>query len=308
MEAEGEILVFVIIIIAVIGAGYLTFQYFASEDDPEINDTITSPVNDSPQDPPPAPEPEPPTPDQFNTSIPHWDHMPLTYRIVNKHLCEGAPIEKFEEALNIITESTNDKITFNESFSDSDITVNCVDKSWILSNISATCKNVSMYPAALPLDGREFLDDNEYLISTTVIYTNETDQIYRICSINKNSHSTVNWTVLEGPQVTISDSVITSAQLMIYKAGTSQLCTDFPSFEVYDLLKTLALSDTEFPPFDEYYGWHEKYSSRFADIMFPYTRCALKKSIQPKYSDCLEAVYSLDSTDAGSACDEVEFE
>ena len=63
--------------------------------------------------------------DSFYTEEPHWSHMPLTYKYLNKTKCYSVRIERIESAFRLIENFTNNEIRFEENESEGDIILNC---------------------------------------------------------------------------------------------------------------------------------------------------------------------------------------
>lgn len=299
MELEFEIVMFVVIFIAVTGAFYY-FVIYAPEapEQPGVpgessgnasqgNGTLAG--NETGNDTELAGN-------FYDVEELHWEHMPLTYRIEgNRTDCEGLPILQMEKAFKAIETATNKLVSFKEVEDNgtADVTVRCVDRKALLDGLNHTCKEVVLYYETIQFGGEEVLDDSDYLTKVSLIKKNDTDYVYRVCYIDKDKASGVDWALLGEAKPFVVGGVIKNATKTIYTANSAwPYCTNFPAREVHDILHLLGFGHSAVPVFDNYYGWYFKDIRYFKDIMFPYTYCPYKTEITASYADCLKYVYS----------------
>lgn len=240
----------------------------------------------------------------------HWNHMPITYRILNRTGCEGQPIDNLENVFRTIEGASDSKVDFLEVNFSQDITISCIDKTGLLGEINKsqiTCKNITLYSDGVQITGEETLASNHYLIETTLAAKNGTDNIYMVCYVDKNSvHLSMDWKYLEEARIVKNGEVIESVEMSLFKAdGGWKECSGFPALGAHDALHALGFAHSDKPYFDPYFGWHQKYVINFRDTMFPYSHCVYKTKLDKKYGDCLTYIYS---NGAEGKCEDVNFQ
>jgi hypothetical protein len=332
MEIEGEILGFVIIFL-VICAGFYFFivrdegdsqenaanlpdqgnsanagadqgnqQGQADDDSTNANSTVNNQTNDTDSNI-----------DFEDIEELHWNHMPLTYKIINNGSeCEGVSIVKLKEAFEVIAVASNHKVNFTEAGENqsADINISCVDRAELLDELEGneTCKDVVLDYRSVQFSGYEVLTDDDYVVSLNIISRNDSSNTYTLCYVNKNSVSvSFDWNLLGEARIEKDGEIIKSARKTIYTVDSEYpYCTDFPAKEVHDIMHLLGFAHIETPVFDDYYGWFFKDFRYFKDVMFPYPYCAYITELNDNYANCLEYIYS--NGQSGSGCAAVNFE
>jgi hypothetical protein len=242
----------------------------------------------------------------------HWDHMPLTYRIVNNaSKCEGIPIIKMKEAFEIISRASEYRINFTEARENqtADINITCVDLPSLLVEMKddEKCEEVDLDYRSVQFSGYEVLTEDDYVTSLDIVARNDTTNTYKLCYVNKNAASvSFDWALLGEAKPEIKDGIVVGAKKTIYTIDSEySYCTNFPAKEVHDVMHILGFVHTETPVFDDYYGWFFKDLRYFKDMMFPYPYCAYITELNQNYADCLKYIYS-DGT-VGEGCLAVNF-
>lgn len=75
----------------------------------------------------------------------HWNHMPLKYSFENKEQCYPIRLDNTYEAIKIIEEKTNNKVSFEENNLNPDIIFNCSKSSKIDIDGSSTLGEATVY-------------------------------------------------------------------------------------------------------------------------------------------------------------------
>jgi len=297
------IFLFVIVLIFVVFISYLLFFYgkdsissveenlpvneeilakesedVATENETENNDTVTEKIEEEKKE------------ETVNSSIVHWGHMPLTYMIINRSSCDNSSVEKLENAMDIIKDSTNSVVSFE--FNDSsyvDIEIICYEGDDILNETGMVCKNHTFDYEKRHIQPVEenLIDKTDFVISIDSVVRNDTDTVYQICFVNDGK--TKNFLKEESHKV--DGDLITEAYINIYNSGGIwNSCSEPPVTEIHKLLHSFGIGHSEIPKFEPLFGWVNLYD--LGDVMFPYKYCKYQKQIDEKYSKCLESIYS----------------
>jgi len=268
---------------------------------------------------------------QKEINLPHWDHMPLTYTITDNADCEGLQINKMIEAFSILENRTS-YIKFSQiNGPDADISVRCIDVGEIKKDFQEEIERLKKEK----LNCRELYYNYEkdsistfeegVLNSSEEIFVNASKHyirdpkrtVWKVCYINISDVSSENiqnygiedWrdisrNILGDARPEIEEGIITKGQINLYKPKFGwSVCTDFPVKEVHELLHLFAFDHVEEPEWNPLIGYVDTEPTR--DILFPYSDCTVQKTIQEKYTSCLDYIYS--GGKVGSCSDEVNF-
>ncbi|MFH1290222.1 MAG: hypothetical protein ABIH92_02320 [Nanoarchaeota archaeon] len=311
MELEGEILGFVIIFIA-ITVGFYFFVMNGNGNGQDNGDAVpdTPPVEPPPSDdgsddggddnvPPEENETE--SVDNFSMAEEiHWMHMPLTYLIVNRSLCEGLPLQKMEEAFEIINEDTDDVVSFVETFEETDerdITILCVDPEYLIDRIEneSVCEDFEFdhYKSYFDPLRDEVVDESDYVVEYRLESKNVTVTVYEVCYVEGDGAAGPDLKMLREEMPNIEENAIVNATLKLYMPGRGiNSCADFPTREAHQILHALGFAHGDEPPFDDYYGWSQvDMTPYFQNIMFRDISCVNQRDIDSDYFSCLKRIY-----------------
>ncbi|MBD3252519.1 hypothetical protein GF386_02205 [Candidatus Pacearchaeota archaeon] len=241
----------------------------------------------------------------YKVRYPHWDHMPITYKVINPEKCDGRDIEEVKKAFKILENATEGLITFEETEKIPDFELKCVGVGIPkeLEDVEE-CKNIQYnYYKESPNFYKEGYISRftQKLISSKLIERNENKTTYEICYEYGNYNPMT--LVTDEVMPIISKNVIKKAHVNLYLYGGGSRCTVFPTREVHEVLHgfgfahsltneeaariNFALSSGIYSeiPFGE--------AIEIArDNMYPYFNCAHQLDLDEKYITCLKKIYS----------------
>ncbi len=227
----------------------------------------------------------------INVTQLHWNHMPLTYKILNESLCTGIPIDELNNAMKLIESSSNNTIKFVKNNISADITISCYDLDDVLNKSTVICKNFSVEwkKNAFNAKKENYIPNSSFVLSETQIVRNDTLTTYQACYVDSNLANGA----LDESKIITEGNIITNATMNIYVFGDDYTrCSDFPNKEVHQLLHTLGLDHSEEPRFHNVFGWGVINFRYEEDVMFQYFSCIHQKDIQLKYDECLQYIYT----------------
>lgn len=231
--------------------------------------------------------------------IKHYDHMPLSYVVVNKNQCSQYSLNQLSWAMNIITNASNNLITFEESDDKygSDIMVTCIDFQGEFAKLPLLCKNLTFegYKDSLKNNETQLDPANELLVKVHGIQSNDNGSIFEVCYKN------INGSALENIPVNLLDAVglgwnewegdIISHGYVYLNQGTVIRCVDLPEVELHELLHAFSFAHNY--EIDELEHMSDTRAGLAEmDIMSPYVKCALQHKLDDKYAACLQYIYS----------------
>ena len=226
----------------------------------------------------------------LNISEIHWNHMPLTYMIINESLCAGKPIETLKKAMGFVEEASNNTIKFKiNSTNNADIIISCYNLKDVLNKTGITCKNFSVEWNKRDFNAKKegYIDNSSYVVSEIEIVRNDSLTTYQACYANsKNANG-----ALDEAKIIIKGNLITNGTMNLYGDDLNS-CSKLPNVETHQLLHLLGFAHSEEPRFHNIFGWGVTNFHYLEDIMFQYYSCAFQKKIQLKYGSCLQYIYS----------------
>jgi hypothetical protein len=243
--------------------------------------------------------------DFFNIQELHWTHMPLTYSFNNLG-CSEVQINHFLKGISIIENLTEGKVSFIETNEEGDLQVNCIDRDFLISELT-NCEEVVVQGNPTSINWYEgFLDREEKrFISAARINQTEQNKTYKLCSINLNEVGfNFDYDVLgEGGITNNSENLIIRGEVNLYQGFEKFTTCTFPSKEIHEVFHSFGFDHSYEPYFDPYYGYADW--SYAEDIMFPYNYCQYQKEVQEKYVNCLNNIYS--NGEFQGDCSEINF-
>jgi len=117
---ENHIKTILIMGILIIGTLVLGL-YFLQYDNQSITGSVISDINETEED---IIFIEPNT--LVDLTKPRWDHMPLTYHLVNEYDCGSNEAKRIRKAFSIIQEQSEEAVTFVENDNEWDIEIECI--------------------------------------------------------------------------------------------------------------------------------------------------------------------------------------
>tara|TARA_Y100000034_G_scaffold87295_1_gene104687 strand:+ start:2584 stop:3414 length:831 start_codon:yes stop_codon:yes gene_type:complete len=213
----------------------------------------------------------------------HWDHMPITYSIVNEDFCSDMELLRIRMAFDIIKNSTESIISFKEINNTGDINISCFDiqeeisKIEICENITFNYMNSRFRPYETHLD-----EEIQEMISSELIKRTDNETIFELCYFNYNELPFDSWVLGDERYFTaghalpiIKDNVITSAEIVFFiNDGVTGTCS-YPSKEIHEIMHSFGIDH-----------------SIYEDIMSPESNCFVVKRIDEIYTSCLKYIYS----------------
>lgn len=142
--------------------------------------------------------------DQFsNIDSPHWTHMPLTYSVQDN--CNK---DKITKAMNLVEQSTNQAVSFNQVESNADITItcqnldNCYEKKqvrrwfWIITT-EAVCEHEAGIAKITKMRANKILKADITLVNIKEKQSNCTDaELHELLHILSYEHSKNNESIM----------------------------------------------------------------------------------------------------------------
>ena len=263
----------------------------------------------------------------------HWGSMPLKYKITNPEKCD-LPLKNLELSFEIIENSTDGIVSFQEVEGESDIEVVCVNRDDFdrMFEDFDNCKKELKECANHSYDYERFsfnayeegvLDKTkEVAVSVRNIFSSSTKTTYEVCSVSLETSdqcydsNVENQEVFErlfGDELTIGEAE-PLAQGNILVDGTIYLydnddrwksCIHFPVREMHELLHLFGFEHVQEVERYGYYGElnleTQEALERYHDIMYPEYRCANWNKLNEEYVSCLKYIYSNGSS--GEPCE-----
>lgn len=235
------------------------------------------------------------TDDFYSISELHWLHMPITYDIINEDFCTDMELFRIRLAFDIIKNSTDNLMSFNEVNSNGDINISCFDiqeellKIQICENITFKYRNNKFRPYETHLD-----EETQEIASSEVIKRTDNETIFKLCHVNYDELPFDSSVLGDERYFTaghalpiIENNIIISAEIAFFvNDGMTGTCS-FPLKEIHEILHSFGFG----------HNIHD-------DIMNPYSNCFVVKHIDEKYTSCLKYIYS--NKKEGN-CSKVEF-
>jgi len=247
-----------------------------------------------------------------------WNHMPLTYKIINPEICLGEEIEEVKTAFKILENLTDNYVEFVEASDITDLELVCINRG-APKHLEGVleCKNYTFdyYKDNLLVYEEEILSRfSQELKSVKLINRSQEETIYEICYVYGNYNPMGVAAAEIMPE--INQGEINYGKINLYLLGAGVKCINFPAREIQEILHSLGFDHnikddlanklylTASMGFDLPIS-KEEYDLLVSDIMFPYFNCAVQTEINEKYISCLKYIYSNGEVEGN--CDEVRF-
>ena len=227
----------------------------------------------------------------------HWDHMPISYKFINKEECDKIRYRNILESFKILNDITNGTIEFVETSEEPDLKISCIDRDKVLKELGQKkiCKNISFNYSkdSIFYSEESNLSENEIFISGKRLSVSENETIYEICyaDITRINFTFNKKRMAEGGPSEIEGKVIKRALANFFKEEETGITCSFPSIELHEILHSFNFGHSYEPLWDPYYGYGDGWFY-LKDIMFPQSYCELQKEVQEKYVSCLKYIYS----------------
>jgi len=235
----------------------------------------------------------------------HWEHMPITYKIMNIQDCKGDELSEARKAFTLIQNKTGDLVRFEETNSEPDIELSCV-KGGIPREMEGNieCQNFSFKDEKTQISVYKegiLSPFTQKLISTELVSRTYEKTVYQICYEWGNYNPMM--VLAEERRPSISNNLIKKGYVNLYLYGEGVRCAHYPAREVHEILHALGIAhpvsdlraDSIFEGLQK--GLQMDLSREQAieitkDSMFPYFNCGLQTKINEKYITCLKYIYS----------------
>ncbi len=241
----------------------------------------------------------------------HFPNMPISYEIKHPTKCFPGQENRTKLALQIIESSTEGLVDFDETVSDADLIIDCInlDEQIRQFSLNLTCERFSF-----PIDNKfpseyfsqyrnniteyksRLVGQGMYIYRTRSFATSGkgASQVTEVCYLNRTKFEYDPEFILGSlPDVTsdgifvyrqttegtaipsVEGRIILNASVNLYRH--TQSCEKFPAVEIHELLHAFGFA----------------HSQTKGDIMYPYTSdCIENYHINPAYFDCLKYIYS----------------
>jgi hypothetical protein len=246
----------------------------------------------------------------------HFKKMPITWRIENYDECWKTEVDKIRNAFEVIENSTEKIVRFEEVFDSPDINVLCyTNMTWKLKpymdelDTKKSCENITFNEKKEHIININEINigQDEFIVSSDIILLSNSKTIWEICKVNKEDVSFDISIIYEdyldilgegGPKEVAGYIILKGEAKFIGDKDVITTCSSgFPLVEVHELLHVFGfdhiIDEKELNDkyYDSWYGYNipENY---LKDVLLPYKKCSTQVEINDYYVSCLKYIYS----------------